>query len=99
MNTPYIFGQWPVEALIAIIAGVVILFVPRILNYTVAVYLLLVGVLGLLRIRYGHSVDPQVIIAILAGVLILIKPAILNYVVGVYLILFGLLEAGVLRLW
>ncbi len=99
MNTHYIFGQWPVEAVIAIIAGIVILFVPRVLNYAVAIYLLLVGALGLLRVRYGHSVDPQVVIAIVAGILILIKPAILNYVIGGYLILFGLLESGVLRLW
>ncbi len=99
MNTPYLLGQWPVEAIIAIIAGIVILLVPRVLNYTVAIYLLVVGALGLLRIRYAHSVDPQVVIAIVAGLLILIKPAILNYVVGGYLILFGLLESGVLRLW
>ena len=99
MNTPHIFGHWPVEAIIAIIAGIVILVVPRVLNYTVAVYLLLVGALGLLHFRYGHMVDPQAIIAIVAGVLVLIKPNILNYIVGIYLILFGLLESGMLRLW
>ncbi len=99
MNAPDILGQWPVEAVVAIIAGLVILFVPRVLNYTVALYLLLVGVLGLLQVRYGRHVDPQAIIAILCGILVLVKPAILNYVVGTYLILIGLLELGVLRLW
>jgi hypothetical protein len=34
--------------LIALIAGVLILLVPRVLNYVVAGYLILVGVLGLL---------------------------------------------------
>ncbi len=35
-------------ALIALIAGVLILVMPRLLNYIVAVYLIVVGVLGLL---------------------------------------------------
>jgi hypothetical protein len=35
------------EPIVAIIAGVLILLVPRILNYVVAVYLILVGILGL----------------------------------------------------
>jgi len=33
------------------LAGVLILFVPRILNYVVAAYLILVGILGLGLIR------------------------------------------------
>ncbi len=33
--------------LIALIAGILILLVPRLLNYIVALYLILVGVLGL----------------------------------------------------
>jgi hypothetical protein len=99
MNMPSILQGWPIEAVVAIIAGIVILLVPRVLNYVVAVYLLVIGALGLLQARYGHSVSPQAVIAIVAGLLILIKPAILNYVVGIYLILFGLLEAGIVRLW
>ena len=38
--------------LIALIAGVLILVVPRILHYIVAVYLIIVGVLGLGIIRW-----------------------------------------------
>jgi hypothetical protein len=34
--------------LIALIAGILILIIPRLLNYIVAVYLIAVGVLGLL---------------------------------------------------
>ncbi len=34
--------------LIALIAGILILFVPRLLNYIVAFYLILIGVVGLL---------------------------------------------------
>jgi hypothetical protein len=98
VNLPSALQHWPLEAIVAIIAGILILAVPRILNYTVAIYLLVVGILGLIH-GYGHGIRPQVIIAVAAGVLILIKPSILNYVVGVYLILFGLLEAGILRLW
>jgi hypothetical protein len=36
-----------IQPLAAILAGVLILFVPRILNYVVAGYLILVGILGL----------------------------------------------------
>jgi hypothetical protein len=34
--------------LIALIAGILILIVPRLLNYVVAIYLILIGILGLL---------------------------------------------------
>ena len=40
--------QVPLLPLIALIAGVLILAVPRLLNYIVAVYLIVIGVLGLL---------------------------------------------------
>jgi hypothetical protein len=33
--------------LIALIAGILILIVPRLLNYVIAIYLIIVGVLGL----------------------------------------------------
>jgi hypothetical protein len=36
-----------VAPLIALIAGIIILFVPRILNYVIALYLILIGLLGL----------------------------------------------------
>jgi hypothetical protein len=35
------------QPLIALIAGILILVAPRILNYVVAIYLILLGVLGL----------------------------------------------------
>jgi len=35
------------QPIVALIAGVLILLVPRILNYVVAVYLIIVGLLGL----------------------------------------------------
>lgn len=37
------------EPLLALIAGVLILAMPRLLNYVVAVYLILVGLVGLLH--------------------------------------------------
>ena len=40
------------EPLVAIVAGVLILLVPRILNYVVAIYLIVIGILGLHLIRY-----------------------------------------------
>ncbi len=35
------------QPLVALLAGVLILIVPRILNYVIALYLFLIGVLGL----------------------------------------------------
>lgn len=43
-----------IEPLIALIAGILILLVPRILNYMVALYLIIVGAVGL----YSHLVGP-----------------------------------------
>ena len=37
------------QEILAILAGVLILVMPRLLNYIVAVYLIVFGVLGLLR--------------------------------------------------
>ncbi len=36
-----------VQPLIALIAGILILLVPRILNYVVAIYLIFIGLIGL----------------------------------------------------
>jgi len=37
----------PLSPLIALVAGVLILIMPRLLNYIVALYLIIVGLLGL----------------------------------------------------
>jgi hypothetical protein len=37
--------------LIALIAGVLILIMPRLLNYIVAIYLIIVGIIGLFGVR------------------------------------------------
>ena len=37
------------QPVIAIIAGILILIVPRLLSYTVAVYLIIIGILGLVH--------------------------------------------------
>jgi len=62
----------PIQAILAMVAGIVILLAPRLLNYAIAIYLLAVGVMGLLFARYGHTVSPQVVISLVAGLLILI---------------------------
>lgn len=36
-----------IQPLVALIAGILILLVPRILNYVVAIYLILIGLIGL----------------------------------------------------
>ncbi len=93
-----VLQSWPLSAMAAIIAGVIVLLVPRALNYVVAVYLLFIGILGVLQYLAGHAIRIEAVIALLAGGLILLKPQILNYVVGLYLVFIGLLEGDILRL-
>jgi hypothetical protein len=40
-----------VDPILALIAGVLVLVMPTLLNYIVAVYLIVVGVLGLIKMR------------------------------------------------
>ncbi|GAA0722103.1 DUF3096 domain-containing protein [Dokdonella soli] len=40
------------QPLIALIAGILILIVPRLLNYVVAVYLIVVGLIGLMPLLH-----------------------------------------------
>ena len=44
------FMQVNIQPLVALIAGLLILIIPRLLNLIVALYLIVIGVLGLLRI-------------------------------------------------
>jgi hypothetical protein len=45
---PMVLSIHPAVApLIALIAGILILLVPRVLNYVIALYLILIGLLGL----------------------------------------------------
>jgi hypothetical protein len=37
------------QPLVALIAGILILIIPRLLNYIVAIYLIVTGIIGLLR--------------------------------------------------
>jgi hypothetical protein len=37
------------QPVVALIAGVLILLVPRLLNYIIAIYLIVFGILGLIR--------------------------------------------------
>jgi Protein of unknown function (DUF3096) len=38
------------QPVVALVAGILILVMPRLLNYIVALYLIVIGVLGLLRL-------------------------------------------------
>ena len=41
--------QIELQEVVSILAGVLILFMPKLLNYIVAVYLIVFGVLGIIR--------------------------------------------------
>lgn len=38
-----------IQPLVALIAGILILLIPRLLNYIVAIYLIVIGILGLAK--------------------------------------------------
>ena len=42
-------GSVQIQPLVALVAGILILVAPRLLNYIVAIYLIIVGLTGLLR--------------------------------------------------
>jgi hypothetical protein len=44
------FVQISMQPLISLIAGVLILIIPRLLNLIVGIYLIVIGILGLLRL-------------------------------------------------
>jgi hypothetical protein len=46
-DPPMTFDFVVIQPLVALIAGILILLVPRILNYIVAIYLILIGLIGL----------------------------------------------------
>jgi hypothetical protein len=37
------------QPLVALVAGILILLIPRLLNYVVAIYLIVIGILGLIH--------------------------------------------------
>jgi Protein of unknown function (DUF3096) len=41
-----------IQPLVALVAGILILLIPRLLNYIVALYLILVGIIGLNGIHH-----------------------------------------------
>jgi hypothetical protein len=45
------FGIGHLQPLVALLAGILILLMPRILNYIIAIYLIVVGIIGLGLLR------------------------------------------------
>lgn len=41
------YNSIPVEAIVALLCGILILIQPRLLNYVVAIYLIVIGVAGI----------------------------------------------------
>ncbi len=79
------------QSLVALVAGILILAVPRLLNYVVAAYLIIAGALGLWSSYRFQNISPQAVVSLAGGVLILIKPRLLNYIVAICLIAIGVL--------
>jgi hypothetical protein len=48
---PMHFGIGHLQPLVALLAGILILLMPRILNYIIAIYLIVVGIIGLGLLR------------------------------------------------
>ncbi len=45
-------SHMPHEPLVALIAGILILVMPKILNYVIALYLIIIGILGLTQAHW-----------------------------------------------
>jgi hypothetical protein len=43
------FAGIAIQPIVALIAGILILIMPRLLNYIVALYLIIIGILGLVK--------------------------------------------------
>ena len=43
-----------IQPIVALIAGILILIMPRLLNYLIAIYLILIGVMGLWPQLFAH---------------------------------------------
>lgn len=43
------FAAVHIGPVVALIAGILILLIPRLLNYIVAIYLIIIGIMGLIR--------------------------------------------------
>jgi hypothetical protein len=50
-EAPMHFGYAHLQPIVSLIAGVLILLIPRLLNYIVAIYLIIVGLIGLGVVR------------------------------------------------
>jgi hypothetical protein len=50
-EVPMVIGVGHLQPLVALLAGILILLVPRILNYVIAIYLIIDGIIGLGLIR------------------------------------------------
>ncbi|MBF0284540.1 MAG: DUF3096 domain-containing protein [Magnetococcales bacterium] len=80
------------QSLLAILAGVLILVVPRLLNYVVAGFFILFGLLNLPSSLNASAAQLlKSAVAIGAGAVILIYPRFLNHAVAFTLILLGVL--------
>lgn len=77
------------EPIVALVAGIMILIAPRLLNYVVAFYFIVTGALEITQ-SPPEQLSLSALIPLIAGVLILLLPRLLNYVVAIALILIGL---------
>ena len=66
MNVPII--NVPIEPVLALVIGILILLVPRLLNYLVAVYLIAVGILGLRKARVSTLDDSGITASVKAAI-------------------------------
>jgi len=74
-----------IVAVLALVAGIIILAFPHIISYVIGVWMVAVGVVGIV----GGGWLPGMI-SIALGIVVLVFPHILSYLVGVYLVLLGL---------
>jgi len=83
-------GSW-LWGILAIAAGIVILIIPRILNYVVGVYLIILG-LGQI-FASGWALFPLIVgaLTLLFGIIVMVNPGVLNALVAIIFIIQGIM--------
>jgi len=86
-------GSW-VMGILSLVFGIVVMIFPRILNYLIGAYLIIVGLWFIFT--FGFAMVPLItgIIMLVFGIIVFIFPAIINVLIGIAFIIQGVFLIG-----
>jgi len=91
-------GSWLV-GILSLVFGIMVMIIPRILNYLVAIYLIIIGLTYIFTM--GFALVPLItgILFFIFGIMILVNPATLNVIVGIAFIIQGIIAIAQYYRW